>query len=138
MSQNIKSPAEKKAKQRETKSLLISLFLASMIVIFALISTFIEFESSSSKTIMATAIIISTAIGIFLLTRWIKSLDEYEVVINARASMIALYSSLLYLPFQYLSEINLIPEINIAFLFMFIWLVYMLAMFFIVYKKANN
>jgi hypothetical protein len=87
---------------------------------------------------MATAIIISTAIGIFLLTRWIKSLDEYEVVINARASMIALYSSLLYLPFQYLSEINLIPEINIAFLFMFIWLVYMLAMFFIVYKKANN
>ena len=138
MSQNIKSPAEKKAKQRETKSLLISLFLASMIVIFALISTFIDFESSSSKTIMATAIIISTAIGIFLLTRWIKSLDEYEVVINARASMIALYSSLLYLPFQYLSEINLIPEINIAFLFMFIWLVYMLAMFFIVYKKANN
>ena len=138
MSQNTKSPAEHKAKQRETKSLLINLFVATMIVILAVASTFFEFESSNSKIIMSTAIIISTVVGVFLLTRWIKSLDEYEAGINARASMIALYSSLLYLPFQYLSEINVIPEINIAFLFMFIWLVYMFAMFFIVCKKTNN
>lgn len=134
MSNTNKSPAELKTKQKEAKSILVNLLLASMMIGFALISTFFEFETMSAKIVMATVIIAATLLGVFLLVRWLKSLDEYERGINARACMIAVYSSLIYLPFQYLSEINLIPEINIAFLFLFIWFVYLISMISIVHK----
>ena len=128
------TPAEQKEKTRETKSILVNILLASMMIGLSLISSFFEFDTLASKIVMAAVIIAATLLGIFLLVRWLKSIDEYERSINARASMIALYSSLIYLPFQYLSEIELIPEINIVFLFMYIWMIYLVAMIFIVRK----
>ena len=125
MSNEIKSPAELKAKARETKSIFVNLLLASMMIGLALVSTFFEFESFSSKIVLASVIIVATLLGAVLLVRWLKSLDEYEKGINAEASMFALYSSLFYLPLQYISEIGLIPEIHVGIFFMYLWFMYL-------------
>ena len=121
------TPAEQKATHRETKSILTSILIASIIIGFSLISTFFEFKTFSSKIVMATLIIAATLLAFFLLVRWLKNLDEYEIQINAHACMIALYSSLFYLPLQYLSEIGLLPEIHVAFFFMFLWFIYLVS-----------
>ena len=123
----MKTPAELKAQHKEKKSLIENIILASLMISFALISNFFEFETLSSRIVMAAAIITASLLGLFLLVRWLKSLDEYESGVNARASMIALYSSLLYLPLQYLNEIGFLPEVHIIFLFMFMWLVYLVS-----------
>lgn len=121
------TPAEQKVTQRQTKSILVSIFIASIIIGLSLISTFFEFESFASKIVMTTVIVAATLLAIFLLISWLKSLDEYESQVNAHACMIALYSSLFYLPLQYLSEIGLLPEIHVAFFFMFLWFVYLVS-----------
>lgn len=121
------TPAEQKERTRETKSIFVNILLASIMIGFALITTLFDFESLTSQVSMAVLIIVSTLIVGFLLVRWLKSLDEYESQVNAQASMIALYSSLLYLPLQYLNKIGLLPEIHIAFFFMYLWIVYLIA-----------
>ncbi len=118
------TPAEQKAKHREKKSILINILIASIIIGFSLVSTFFEFESLSSQLVMAALIVAATIIAFILIVRWLKSIDEYEYQINAKACLIALYSSLFYLPLQYLSEIGLLPEIHVGIFFMFLWAVY--------------
>jgi len=125
---------EQKEKQRQTKSIAINLVIATIIILFALVSTFFEFEDLASKIVLASGIVAASLLCMFLLVRWIKSLDEFEYTINARACLVAMYSSLLYLPLQYLSEIGLIPELHVAFLFMGVWLVYLIAIFYYHYK----
>jgi len=127
--------AEQKAHDKETKSILINVFIATMIISFALASALFDFENYKSKIIMAFYILIATILTALFLIKWLKSLDEYEKQINSQASMVAFYSSLFYLPFQYLSEIGLIPEIHIAFFFMFIWLVYVSSILFHHFKS---
>lgn len=113
MHNTTKSPAELKAKKKEIKSLFTQLIIA-----FALISTSFDFETLMAKVIFATVIIITTLVCTFMLIRWVKDTDEYEFNINAKACFVAMYSSLLYLPLQYLSELGLIPEIQTVFFFM--------------------
>ena len=120
------TPAEQKSKKRQSQSILVNIFIATMMISFAFSSTFFEFETLKSKVIMAVYILTATIITAYFLIKWLKSLDEYEKQINAHACMVALYSSLFYLPLQYISEIGLIPEIHVAFFFMFLWLVYLL------------
>jgi len=124
---NFLTPAEQKEKQRQTKSTFVNLFLASIMICFSLISTLVEFETFTSQIVMAGFIIAATILSLILLVRWIKSLDEYEFNLNARACLVALYSSLLYLPLQYLSEIGLLPELHVTFLFLWIWFAYLIA-----------
>jgi len=119
--------AEQKSQHRERKSIFINLLIATVIIGFSLVSTFFEFNNLKAKYLMATLIVAATVIAAFFIINWLKSLDEFEAQMNAKASMTALYSSLFYLPFQYLSEINLIPEIHVSIFFLFIWLVYLIS-----------
>lgn len=121
------TPAEQKAKQRQTKSILVNILIASIIIGFSLISTIFEFDSLSSQLVMAALIVAATLIAFILIVRWLKNIDEYERQVNAHACMIALYSSLIYLPLQYLSEIGLLPEIHVGIFFMFVWFVYLVS-----------
>jgi len=119
------TPAEQKSKTRDAKSIAINLLVALIIIIFSLISTFFDFETFASKLVMAGLIIAATLLALFLIIKWLKSLDEFEKQINNHACMVALYSSLFYLPLQYISEIGLIPEIHVGIFFMFMWFVYL-------------
>lgn len=121
------SPSEQKTQQRQTRSIVINIVIAALMIAFAMIATFFDFESLASKVVMASAILATSLLCLFLLVRWLKSLDEFESALNAKACLVAMFSSLLYLPLQYLSEIGLIPEIHITFLFMYIWFVYLIA-----------
>ena len=122
-----KSQAELKVQKKQSKSILVSLLIAFLIIALAVITTFFEFETYASKIVIAAIIVSTSILCSILLVRWLKSIDEFESTVNARACLIAMYSSLLYLPIQYLSEIGLIPELHAAFLFMFMWFVYLIA-----------
>ncbi|MBT8142437.1 MAG: hypothetical protein HKN88_02775 [Gammaproteobacteria bacterium] len=128
------SPAEQKEKQRQTKSLVVNLVIATVIIVFAFAATFFEFEALSAKVVFAAGIIAASLLCFILLVRWIRSLDEFEYNLNARACLVAMYSSLFYLPLQYLSEIGVLPEIHVVFLFMGIWIVYLIAIFYYQFK----
>jgi len=84
------TPAEQKVKLRQKKSITVNLVIASLIIGFSIISTFVEFEALSSKLIMASLIIAASFVCCFLLIRWFKSLDEYEYQLNAKAALILL------------------------------------------------
>ena len=122
------TPAEQRSKQRQTKAIVVNVIIATLIIGFSLISTFFEFKDLSAKIIVGSGIIAASLLCFFLLVRWMKSLDEYEFELNSRACLIALYSTLFYLPLQYLSEIGLIPELHAAFLFLGMWLTYIIAL----------
>jgi len=128
------SSAEKKVASKQNQAIKINLFIAALIIGLSLVSTLFEFNSLKAKYAIGSVISIATIICFFLIVHWMKSLDEFEFNLNSRAANIALYSSLFYLPFQFLSEIQLLPELHIAFLFMGMWIVYVIALIYISYK----
>ena len=134
MTYDTNNSGEIKEKRRHTKSLVINFIIASLMIGFALITTFFEFEALTAKLVIAFAIVAASLFCGIMLARYLKCLDEFEKRINADACSVALYSSLLYLPLQYLSEIGLIPELHVAFLFMGMWFIYVLAIFYYHYK----
>lgn len=134
MTNDTNNSGEKKEKQRQVKSVMINLIIASLIMFFAFITTFFDFDTLSSKLVIASAIIVAAFFCGIMLVRYLKSMDEFEYTLNARACLVGMYSSLLYLPIQYLSELELIPELHVAFLFMGMWFIYLLAIFYYHYK----
>ncbi len=131
---NAPSPAEKKSKQREVRSIFGSIFTAFLIIAMALISTTVDFETPSSSLIFAAVILAATLFVLLFLIRYFRNMDEYERSINANASMVALFSSMLLLPWTYLHKLGFLPELNVYFGFMFMWLTYTLSMFYFHHK----
>jgi len=95
---NTKTPAEQKAKSRQTKSIALSLIVATVIVVTSFVVTFVDYETFAARVVIAGVIIAVTLFCFIGLIRWFKSIDEYEFNVNAKASQIALYSSMFYLP----------------------------------------
>ena len=128
------SSAELKTQQRQTRSLFGSAIVAMLIIGFALISTMVPFESLSSKILFSGLITAATLICFFFLVRWAIGMDEFERAITANAALVALYSSLLLLPWTFLHKLGFVPQWNVHIFFMFLWFIYVCAIFYYHFK----
>ena len=130
----INDTGKEKHKKRTQKVLVRAVQLALFILAFSLLSKVILNYTSIPVVLHIIVIMIALCIGAYLVIRILSSYDEYESILNGKAGMIALYSTLLIAPWKYLNNLGFLPELEVHNFLMLIWLTYIAALIRYSYK----
>lgn len=121
-------------KKRQRTLLTHSIFLAALLLTFSFISKLLVKNAAIPVAGHITLIIVAILIGAFLVLRLLTMQDEYERILNGKAAMIALYSTLLIAPWRYLNNLGYLPTLEAHNFLMLIWVAYLAALIRYSYK----